>query len=159
MAKAVKLSPPWVKYYREIQELFKQDPAIKIDFDEDANVITLYVEGATKAEALTELLPVEKEFGNVVLKINVVPANLNKTDKLALFKAAFEGNPVLSYTSSATGVLADDLHYVVFANKVVQFFNDDLGDANGMCSTLYQEIAKDVFVDQPGVFYSTELYV
>lgn len=42
-------------------------------------------------------------------------------------------------------------------NKVVQYFNDDLGDAHGVCSTLYQEIAKDVFGEHEGIFFCTNL--
>ena len=47
--------------------------------------------------------------------------------------------------------------YVVFVNEVVQYFNDDLGDVYGQCSTLYQEIAKDVFGETEGVFFCTDV--
>ena len=47
-------------------------------------------------------------------------------------------------------------HYAVFQSKVVQFFNDDMSDINGNCTTLYQEIAKDVFSGRAeGVFFCT----
>jgi len=46
--------------------------------------------------------------------------------------------------------------YVVFRNEVVQFFNDEMGDPNGLKSTLYQDIAKDVFADKDGIFFCTE---
>ena len=45
--------------------------------------------------------------------------------------------------------------YVVFVKEVVQYFNDDLGDANGVCSTLYQDIAKRLFTSTEGVFFCT----
>lgn len=159
MEKAAKLSPPWVKFYRELEALFEGDPGVRLSFDEDTYEIKIYVEGAIKAEALTTLLPVEKTFGNVTVKVTVIPANLTKDDKLALYKAAFEGNPAFSYATKISGIMVSDMNFVVFQNKVVQFFNDDLGDLNGLCSTLYQEIAKDVFEDQTGVFFCTEVGV
>lgn len=157
MEKAAKLSPPWIIFYKELQAFFEKDPRIKMNFEEENYTIKIYVEGGIKAEALSELLPTEKTFGNVTVYINVIPANVEKEDKLELFKAAFEGNPVLSYVTSSEGIMAPDLKYVVFAKEVVQFFNDDLGDAHGVCSTLYQDIAKDIFNENLGVFYSTDL--
>lgn len=156
MSNGVKLSPPWVKYFREMEALFKNDPHIRMTFDEDNYVIKLYVEGAVKAEALTALLPAEKVFGNVTVKTEVIPANLNAEDPLELFKAAFEGNPTLSYVKEGSGVFKDSFKYVVFRPEVVQFFNDDLGDVNGYCSTLYQDIAKDIFTANDNVYFCTE---
>jgi hypothetical protein len=43
----------------------------------------------------------------------------------------------------------------VFEKKVVQFFNDQLDDINGNKSTLYQDIAKDVFEKHEGVYFCT----
>lgn len=39
--------------------------------------------------------------------------------------------------------------YVVFKNCVVQFFNDNLNDPHGIVSTLYQDIAAEIFADMP----------
>ena len=157
----MKLSPPWTKFYKELEALFKDDPGIKMAFEEVENgsgyKIKLYVEGANKAEALAELLPAEKQFGNVTVSIEVIPANLNKEDVIQLYRAAFEGNPAFSYAEVVTGISAPNFNYIVFEPEVVQFFNDDLSDINGYCSTLYQEIAKDVFVERPGVHFCTDL--
>jgi len=48
---------------------------------------------------------------------------------------------------------------VVFKNCVVQFFNDNLNDAHGVISTLYQNIAAEIFEDAnlPGVHYCTDV--
>ena len=155
----MKLSPPWTKFYKELEALFKDDPGIKMAFEEqeDGYKIKLYVEGANKAEALVELLPTEKQFGNVTVYIDVIPANLNKEDIVQLYRAAFEGNPAFSYAEAVTGISAPNFNYIVFEPEVVQFFNDDLSDINGYCSTLYQEIAKDVFVEHPGVYFCTDI--
>lgn len=154
MAK-VGLSAPWVKFYRELDALFTDDPEVHVVFDEDQFLVKLYVENVDKAEALMQLLPAEKTFGNVTLKITVVPANNTDVTKLELFQKAFSGNPALSYVRAVQGMF--DINYVVFQNKVVQFFNDDMSDVHGLCSTLYQEIAKDVFGDSLGVYFCTDV--
>ena len=69
------LSPPWLNYVNEIKALFGRDPEISILYDDNANEVKLYVEGGDKANALAIILPPEKHFGNVTLKITVVPAN------------------------------------------------------------------------------------
>ncbi len=54
------------------------------------------------------------------------------------------------------GIFSNDISYILFEPKVVQFFNDDLGDLNGLRSTLYQDIAANVFEDaHEGVFFCT----
>mgnify|MGYP006958179753 CR=1 FL=1 len=156
MATHVKLASPWVQYYREIEALFGDDPDIKVLFDEDDLVVRLSVNDHDKADALTQLLPASKEFGNVTLYISVIPNNeVAAPSKISLLKRAFHGNPAFCYTASAEGLYSSPIHYVVFANQVVQYFNDDLGDINGFCSTLYQDIAKDVLGESEGVHYCT----
>jgi hypothetical protein len=54
------------------------------------------------------------------------------------------------------------LTYVVFKNRVVQFFNDNLNDPHGVISTLYQDIADEIFADMPyqahgGIAYCTDV--
>lgn len=150
----MKLSPPWVNYYNEIKALFAQDPEIKVSLDEENMEVKLFVENGRKADALIQLIPSEKAFGNVSLKITIVPANSAPT-RLDLIQEAFFGNPALSYVWTAQ-TLFGDFNYVVFENKVVQYYNDDMRDINGNCSTLYQELAKDVFGEEANLCFCTE---
>jgi hypothetical protein len=152
----VKLSSPWMTYFNKYKALFGDDPEINVTFDDAKKTIKLYVNGDDKAEALSKILPSEKVFGNVVIKISVVPSNALNVSKIDVFQKAFEGNPALSYIKSVKNGLYD-ASYVVFSNKVVQFFNDELSDVNGFCSTLYQDIAKDIFEDTNGVFFCTDV--
>ena len=150
----MKLSPPWITFVHEVEALFEEDTDVKIKFDENENNLKLYVSALRKADALTKLLPTEKDFGNVKLKISVIPPNTEPT-KADLFDEAFFGNPAVQ------GVYAFDspfgtVSYVVFRNKVVQFFNDQMDDINGNKSTLFQDIAKEVFGTDHGVFYCTD---
>lgn len=155
MSNFTKLSPPWVIFYREMEALFKEDPDIQMTFDESKKEITMRVDNAGKAEALSRLLPVEKFFGNVSVKITIIPPNGFTATKSSLFEQAFEGNPIFTDMLTVEGVFANPLSYLIFRKEVVQFYTDNLGDANGLRSTLYQDIARDVFGDTEGVYFCT----
>lgn len=147
----VKLAPPWITYVNELIALFGGDSDIKTDYDEENKVFSMFVDGQIKADAIAKLLPAEKEFGAVKLKIKVIPSNEKET-KETLFKNAFAGNPNFSYALTVADIFTNPVTYVVFKKLIVQFFNDDLSDVNGNCTTLLHEVAKDIF-DEDGVFY------
>lgn len=156
MDNKMKLSPPWLTFYHELEQLFGQDEEIKLVFEESTYDIKLYVDDTDKANALAILLPVERQFGNITVKITVYPPNIAESDPLTLFEKAFDGNPILKGTACAEGPFSG-IEYIVFENKVVQFFDDNLADAHGVKSTLYQDIAKDVFRDFDSIFFCTDL--
>lgn len=159
----LKLSPPWITYVSEVNALFQNDPDVNVVYDNDNLEVKLYVEKPYKAMAIDALLPDEVEFGNITLCVTVIPANGDMptvpegTDNEALFNEAFDGNPVYAFCKVVTGMFAFNTTYVVFKNRVVQFFNDNLNDIYGNVSTLYQEIASDVFKDITGVNYCTDI--
>ena len=157
MSEKLNISAPWVTFAHEIEALFGEDPEINFQYNEVENVVKLYVNNADKADAISKLIPTEKAFGNVTLKIFVIPANLLADDKEALFRKAFKGNPILSYIYTTCGFMRINATYIVFKNKAVQFFNDNLQDINGNQTTLYQDIAKDVFEQESGVFFCTDV--
>lgn len=151
----LKLSAPWETFYSEVKELFSGDPKVKVAYDAEAQEMKLYVDGERKAAALTELLPAEKHFGNVVVKIEVIPANKDDEHIYNLYKDAFDGNEVVDDVVRLRTPDGGSANYIMFRNEVVQFFNDDISDPRGMESTLYENIAREVFVNQGGEFYST----
>ena len=158
----LKLSPPWVTYVNEIKALFEGDKDIRVVYDNKRVEINIYVEKYEKARAIEEILPISKQFGNVELKIYVIPANVENVDlsnytRGQIFDAAFKGNPAYSFSVDIDSVFTNVLTYVVFTNKVVQFFNDNLNDVYGNMSTLYQEIASDVFETKGNVFFCTDI--
>ena len=118
--------------------------------------VTLLVKGTAKADALSKLLPTEKTFGDVTLKITVVPANEDETDRFTLIKRAFAGNEAVSDIIEAN-VFGNDMRYVLFEKEVVQYENDDISDFNGVCSTLYQDLAKDIIGEDEGIYFCTEV--
>ena len=155
----IKKSAPWVTYYREVDALFEKDEEVFVVLDEQNVELKIYVNNQSKASAIQYLMPTEKEFGNVILKIEVIPANgmkirnVDETNILDIVCDAFRNNDAV-YT--VTGVRSMfDLIYVIFRKEVVQYFDDNLGDINGNCSTLYEVIARDVFRDV-GVKYCTD---
>lgn len=156
-AQDVKMSSPWVVYFRKLEALFQEDEAIQVVFDEDSYVIKLYVDGEAKSEALRQLLPNSVSFGNVTVDVDVIPANSLYESRMSLIKAAFEGNKAISYSTTVDVGSSNVFNYIVFEPKVVQYYNDDLGDINGLCSTLYQNLAKDIFGEQDGVYFCTDI--
>lgn len=156
----IKLSAPWFTYIREIEALFGEDPDITIRYIEKPLTIKMYVNNAAKADAISQLLPNQKVFGETILNIIVVPANENGTSQAALFKTAFEGNPIFSEMIDIEGVYVNPIHYCVFRKEVVQYWNDNLADPHGNVSTLYQNIAEDIFqdTDKGGVIFCTDEY-
>lgn len=163
----LKISPPWVVYLNKLQALFDGDPHIAFNIDYEELTVTLAVAGTdgAKAVAIRMLLPEEKKFGNVTLTINVdcptIP-NIAFKNAKELFNTAFAGNPCFAYCVVPGGEYwAVPFTYVVFKNCVVQFFADNLNDPHGLISTLYQEIASELFEDMNfvggGVAYCTDI--
>lgn len=169
MAKLGLLSP-WAIYYNELKTFFEKDSEVTVVYDEENNVVNLYVDDYKKAAALTELLPVEKDFGAVTLKINVIPANDGNAVKFAgivasladkatppseLYWTALARNEHLDQITTLRGIFNNPITYVVFKKHVVQYYNDSLGDINGVCSTLMQNIAENIFEKREGVYFCT----
>lgn len=154
-----KMSPPWISYWRKLVELFKGDPQVSVAYIvTTCPEVKVYVDNADKADAIAELLPSVKEFGNVTLKITVIPINVKVVSRVNLFRRAFDGNKNVTLITDATDAdpLLSNIHYVVFKGDVVQYYDDNLGDAYGNRNTLYQDLAKDVFGETEGVFFCTE---
>ena len=75
----LKISPPWITLINKIQALFDGDPQIACNVNwkgtQPFNLegtqpsITLACNNGDKVAALLKLLPAEKKFGNITLKI------------------------------------------------------------------------------------------
>ena len=146
------LMPPWTEYINKLQALFDGDPEIAFnnDYDSSSPSVVIATYNPDKAAALMQLLPEEKVFGNNTLKIGIDCDKISNrafANPKELFETVFYKNPALAYVVNTDGYWFIPLTYVVFANRVVQFYNDNLNDPHGVVSTLYQEIAKEVFAD------------
>ena len=152
---SVGASSPWISFARKLYMLFGQDPDINIIYDNDDPEIKLYVNNNLKANALEKKLPTSVDFGNVSLKITVIPNN-KEENNIDIFKDIFTGNPIFKGITVDDNPMAPGFTHVIFENKVVQFFDDQLNDPNGFESTLYEDIARKVFDNTEGVFFNTE---
>lgn len=159
----LKISPPWVTYMNKLQALFDGDPQLAFNIDYENMTVALAGNNGEKNAALQRLLPTEKKFGNITLKIIIDGpiANIAFHTQKDLFDTAFAGNPAYAYSVSPAdeGYWFFSMTYVVFKNHVVQFFNDNLNDCHGLISTLYQDIAAEIFEDAElsNVYYNTDI--
>ena len=155
MSNSVTLSSPWVDEARKIYMIFREDTDVTIVYDEtNGPEVKLYVSGQDKADSIQKILPTEKTFGNVTLKITVIPNNSDDTI-IDIFKKAFANNPIVDEIIIDDNPSAFCANHVVFRNEVVQYFNDNLNDAYGLQSILFEDLARDVFVNTDGVFFNT----
>lgn len=160
----LKLSAPWYNFYREVNELFKHDEQVHVVYDDEHFELNIYVEDVDKARALEYLLGESRTFGEIVVYIKIIPANnatknfklRNNVDLPTLYRSAFKGNTIVEFIEDVSTLYSNDMCFVVFKKEVVQYFTDDLGDYYGQKSTLWQDIAKNVFEKQDGIFFCTE---
>ena len=163
----LKILPPWSVYIKKLAAMFDPDPqiAFNVNWDGRNPSVTLATNNAEKAAGLAKLLPEEKVFGNVTLKINI---DCPKTSNIAfptarkLFETVFEGNPVFVEVITPEGYWFVDLTYVIFAHEVVMIVADNLMDPRGLISTLYQDIASEIFADRSyqtagGICFATDI--
>jgi hypothetical protein len=163
----LKLSPPWITYVNMLEALFDGDLEIAFNLDIDANncSVTLATNNPDKAAALVKLLPEKVAFGKVELQIKVdcqTISNLAFTSDKQLFETAFSENPAFAYAVEADASYFLPFTYVVFKRDVVQFFADNLHDPHGLISTLYQDIASEIFRSTTytcggGIAYATDI--
>lgn len=159
----VGMQSPWMDYYKKIDKFFEGDEGVDVIFDESTFTLTLFVEDKTKANALNQLIPPTKEFGNITVKIKILEGNKGVVyathgEELAnVFEDALAGNKnfvaVYKYISD---FITNPILYVVFKCEVVQYYIDDLSDAYGNRNTLWETIASEIFETPYPVYYSTE---
>lgn len=149
----LRLSAPWTIFYQEVYALFKNDPEVKVMYNDEEPELKLWVRGNDeKAACIARFFPRTKKFGNVILNMSVVGndgqpvSDVNLPDAMAVSKM-FEGNGALAFTKSVETLFGDTLTYIVFKKEVVQYYSDNMFDLYGCTSTLYQTIAQNVFSD------------
>ena len=162
----LKILAPWVIVIKKFEAIFDGDPqiAFNVDYSGRSPSLVLACNNGDKVAALQKILPPEILFGNMPLKIIIdgTPSNRVFKTKKELFETALQGNPAFAYAIAPTeeeGVTWFDMVYVVFNNCVVQFFADNLNDCHGIISTLYEDIARELFTGEgaQGVYFNTNV--
>ena len=158
----VTMSPPWQIFYSKIKAMFGNDSEIHLFYDGDEQSIKFHVDNPKKAAALECILPESKEFGDVHINIAIIPSNMDQYNKIIsktfdqadwqIYEDAFKGNPAFSKVMYFETLYVT---YVIFKKEVVQFYSDNMSDINGLTSTLYENIARDILKDTPGIFFCT----
>lgn len=150
----IKLSAPWDEYYRKVEAMFKYDNEVHVVYYPEEYKIKVYVENQAKAEVLSLMLKPDVIFGEIALLIEVVPPNTILRSAGEAYEEAFKNNVAVEEVRVSTGVFKAT--YIIFNKEVVQYFNDNMGSLYGLKSTLYEDIAREIFNDIPGVFYCTD---
>lgn len=160
----VNLSAQWYTYYQKVKALFAEDPEVSVMYDDKDRKLRLYVDNESKAKALEQLMPSTVDFGNGSINVCVIPGNpvLNESEGYSLLETALRGNDAVNYIKTVS-MYGGVFTYVVFRKEVVQYFNDDLTDIEGKCSTLYEDLAREVLSracrsnrEYSGVFFCTD---
>lgn len=151
--------PPSVIFARKMYAMFGDDPDITMSWDTvpddtSKHVIKLRVDNPLKAFCLDLILPDTKVFGNLSVNINVIPSN-NDIVTGDIFRIAFLNNPAFNDYFEAETIFGTK-RFVEFKNKLIQYFADDTSDPYGVETTVFEDIARDIF-ELPGVEYCTEL--
>ena len=163
----LKISPPWVVTTKKLEALFDGDPqiAFNVNYSGKNPSVVLACNNGDKVAALLQILPNEYEFGGVKLKVIVdgTPSNIAFANKKELFETAFKGNPAFAMAVSPVddGYAWFSMVYVIFQNHVVQFFADNIADAHGLISTLYEDVARELLTGEgaQGVYFCTNVEV
>lgn len=159
--KQLKLAAPWVTFNKKMKALFDGDKDIVVgDIYESAATdyaFDIEVKSHKKFEALNRVLPKYREFGNVTLAIILYDegSTLEVEDFQELFKAVFDGNENVQDIQKRADQTGTEFMFVRFKPKVIQFYNDDTSDFNGLWSGLAMDIAKDAFDQYDGVSFCT----
>ena len=152
---------PWVIFGKQVEVMFEKDPEVTVKVSEDSKTIKLYVDNENKAEALSKLLPLSKKFGNIEVAIHVVYSNPDVDYRAKYILQALEGNGAFSHLTTIDEIpgmkLSNPITYCVFEKEVVQYGADDLGSESGVASTLYENLAREIFGDIGGVYFCTDV--
>lgn len=153
----VKLASPWNIFVKRIEKLFEFDSGIKVcHTDEEPYKVDILVDSEDKCNALMQLMPPEKEFGNVTIQINIIPSNKKKTDR-ELFEILFKGNMIFFEVTSGKLPARDEIDFVMFKPWVAQYYADNLMDPYGNNNELYADVAREVFGSRGMIQYGTAL--
>mgnify|MGYP003321061786 CR=1 FL=1 len=155
----VKLSPPWDGYMNMLASFFKGDKRVRVGGCDDKRVGTIEVFDTKMYCALEQVLNKKIRFGNVTLRIRIVPANDLKAFKntmtdLAALKVVLSGNPAFAkFITRKTEV--GNAVFCMFKPVVLMWYNDNLGSPYKQTASVYELAAQTVFKGC-GASYATE---
>ena len=144
------------EYYLKVKAFFAEDEDIKIIYDEDENLILIYAQdNKYKGQALKNLFAINDKTDRpckvkVVTEATTDPIDTNISD-------AFLNNSAFVATKSFGEIYEKPIIYIIFTNKVVQYPIDNIINYDGICSTLYEFLARDIFGNIQNVNFCTKV--
>jgi len=167
MSTNLKLSAPWVTYFKMVCNLLSGDPEIRmpktITEGEDGKC-SFWIEStnATKIIALSKILKNEIQMGNITITISFRCINddfgvdLQGDVTGADYTNAFTGNPLFSKV--VTEIFPGDakVYYAVFKREIISFFNDDMTDYHANAHFIVADLVKQVINESTTVNVCTE---
>lgn len=152
----MKITSPWITYVNQVKCMFADDTDVIVEYNDDKKNLVLKVFDSHRADALTQLLPIRKDFGGVILHISVVTENKIEPSFAELVEKAMDGNPHFSQLIKVPMQDGKSFNYLMFEPEVAQYWNDNLADPHGNVSTVFADLAQDVFGVVPGTFFATD---
>lgn len=154
----VNMSSPRVLFVAKLKKFFEEETDIHINYDPIANpsTVDIRVDDPIKYDTLSKLLDDKIDFGNVSLNINVIPANFDKVDRVALFKTLLQNMSIVEAVDEVTiEGSSNSFIYASFRNQVVKYWSDNLGNPHGNSFTLYETLANEIFQNHDGILFTT----
>lgn len=166
----VSLSPPWYTFANEVKYTYGMSRCVQVNnlVEVDGEYhLTINAYDDCIAEALRQVLPLTKDFGNIDVDITifnskgeVVPVinQVYTRETLAeLYCRALTCNPFFRGVVLKPDVLPSTVGdvIVIIDKKVIQFYDDDISD---LCAN-FNEVAAKVFKDVSNILFETDLTV
>lgn len=167
MAANLKLSAPWVTYFKMVYNLLSVDPEIKMPktiTEGEGGKCSFWIESpnATKIIALSKVLKNEIQMGNITITISFRCINddfcvdLQNDVTGADYTDAFSGNPLFSKVVSEIFPGGAKVYYAVFKREIISFFNDDMTDYHANAHFIVADLVKQVSNESTTVNVCTE---
>ncbi len=140
-------SAPWITHFKRLDALFGGDPDVTVDYGDGTDgspLVTIRVKGNDKAEAIDRIVRSDVEFGNVTVRVSVVPSNDDDISLSESVRRAFQGNEAFVDVVTMRTPQGFETAYAVFEPEVVQYFDDDTSSLFGIATETYEQIAKEV---------------
>lgn len=152
--------------YYKMKALFGPDPEMAVKYDHETSTVNIIVVDEVRADALSEMLPSEYDFGDgEVLHVRINGLKFEHSRELdeETVNLALGQNPyfagIESFEFSFTEVGREYWgvrDFLMFKNTTIPFKADNFGNPEGYCVKTPEQLATSVF-ELPGLFITTKV--
>ena len=141
----ITLSAPWDIYRKKLLALFDKDEDIEVKGVTNDYELHIVSSNIRKFNALRNLLPPIKTFGNVTLRIIIDYKEEQAFNYRQAIKDLFNDNGRVTQIVDVKDPASISHVFVLFKPEVIQFFSDNMFDYNGLWSGLAQDLCTEIF--------------